>query len=148
MIRVLLIILALIGIDQGVKYAVSTHLILNETIWHNPIFQITYLRNYGAAWSMFQNKQIFLIILTFIVLIFLFIYLKKAVKKDAFWYIVCFVLIISGALGNLIDRLAFGYVVDMIELTFMNFPIFNFADIYLTIGMLGLIICLFTSEEI
>ena len=144
--RYLLLICALLGADQYVKYWITQHLTLGELIWPNPVFEITYVKNYGAAWSLFQNQRLFLIALTVAILVALFWFLRKNKRKLSTLYQWSLVLVISGAIGNLIDRLFNGYVVDMIELTFMRFPVFNLADTFLCIGIFGLIICILRED--
>lgn len=104
--------------------------------------KIFYTQNTGAAWSIFSGSQIALVIISIIAIIFIFtyaIYQKTSASKLLY---ISFGFILGGALGNLFDRLIFGYVRDFIKLEFMNFPIFNIADSALTIGVILLCICL------
>lgn len=137
----------LILVDQIIKYLVSHNLNLGENVFINPIFQITYVKNYGAAWNILENQRIFLIIFTSSILFFLLKFLKKVLLFDNKWLISSMILIISGAIGNLIDRIIFGYVIDMIQLNFINFPIFNLADIFLCIGVFMVIINILFGKE-
>ena len=103
--------------------------------------------NTGAAFSMLSGKQTFLIILTSILLMFLSVLYYFSKPKNILFEI-SLSFIISGAIGNLIDRILFGYVRDFIDLEFMNFAIFNIADCALTLGMIGLCIyILFIDDE-
>jgi len=105
------------------------------------VLSIQPIRNYGAAFGILQNARIFLIIITFILLVIgIIFYIKfKQGKKSKFYNIGCgFVL--AGALGNLFDRLFLGYVRDFISFDFINFPVLNLADAFLNVGMVLLAI--------
>ena len=103
------------------------------------LFSLTYVRNTGAAFSSFEGQQ-WLFALIFIVFTVLVIweYFKKSMPftKLERW---CICAIYGGGLGNMIDRVRLGYVVDMIETTFMKFPVFNVADCFITCGCILLI---------
>ena len=93
-----------------------------------------YAQNTGAAYSMFSNSTTFLIIISIIAIAFLSIYTCIS-KNESIFFHVSLGLILGGAIGNLFDRVFFGYVRDFIKLDFVNFPIFNLADSFLTIGV-------------
>lgn len=98
--------------------------------------------NYGASWSILSGATWFFIVLgcVFVAAMIAFdIFYKKDFGANG-WYRAGFVLLLSGILGNLIDRIAFGYVRDFIRLEFINFPIFNIADIALTCGCICIIV--------
>lgn len=103
-----------------------------------------YVQNHGAAWGIFGNSTIFLIIFSIIVLsIFILFYvlrLKKVKNNSSYLLGISVGLIAGGSIGNLIDRIAFGYVRDFINFEFMNFPVFNVADIALTFGVIIMVI--------
>lgn len=142
-----LAILALIGLDQWVKHWVVANIALNQVIKSIPgIFSLTYLQNHGAAFSILQNQKYFFVILTVLVIGAAMVYLVKNYQKS-FWLVLSLVLIISGGIGNFIDRLYLGYVVDMVQLDFIDFAIFNVADSYLTVGVLLLILILWKEEN-
>ncbi|MDO4378564.1 MAG: signal peptidase II [Erysipelotrichia bacterium] len=103
-------------------------------------FHITYTKNYGAAFSILQGKRYWFIVITLIVLILLIGYLCK--EKPQKWEKMAIILIISGACGNLIDRIINGYVIDFLDFNLFGyaFPVFNIADCYITIGALMLIV--------
>ncbi len=137
-------LLAIIGVflDQVTKLLITGLLSLNEVI--NVIdgfFSITYVRNTGAAWGMFSNSTLLLSIIS---ILFLFILIKyiKELPKINFFYVISFGLIIGGIVGNLIDRLLRGYVVDFFRFVILNYnyPIFNVADMLIVIGFIILII--------
>lgn len=106
------------------------------------LFHLTYVQNTGAAFSSFQG-QLWLFIAIFAVLTVAVIW-EFTTKKMGFssferW---CIAAIYAGGLGNMIDRLRLGYVVDMIEVEFMNFPVFNIADCFITCGCIAMIVSL------
>ena len=102
------------------------------------VFHLTHTRNFGAAWSSFQGMR-WLFVALFVVLTaaLLYEYFKKRMPFTRLerW---CIVAIYGGGLGNMIDRVRLGYVVDMIQLDFMDFPIFNVADCFITCGCVAL----------
>ena len=106
------------------------------------LFHLTYVQNTGAAFSSFRGQQ-WLFILVFAVLTVAVIW-EFATKKMGFskferW---CIVAIYAGGLGNMIDRLRLGFVVDMIEVDFVRFPVFNVADCFITCGCIAMIVSL------
>ena len=144
-------LLAIIGIflDQVTKLLVTGFLNLNQVI--NVIdgfFSITYVRNTGAAWGMFSNNTLFISIISILFLFILIKYIKELPKID-FLYVVAFGLIIGGLIGNLIDRLLRGYVVDFFRFIILdyNYPVFNVADMLIVIGSIVLIIS-FVRDDI
>lgn len=142
-----LLIVVLIVIDQIVKFWTVEHIPLGMVQDFIPNFMsLAYLRNYGAAYSMLQNQQWFFIIVTIVTVTGLIVYYVKN-SKGSMWLLFSLSLMIAGALGNFIDRLRLGYVVDMFHLDFINFPIFNMADSYLTVGVLCLLICILKEEN-
>ena len=112
-----------------------------------------YIHNSGAAWGIFSGRPIFLIIISIIVIaLFIAFYvlrLRKFKDKISLWLSVSLGFIAGGCFGNLIDRIAFGYVRDFINFDFMNFPVFNVADICLAVGIILLFIyfIFFYSKE-
>ena len=112
-----------------------------------------YVENKGGAWGIFSNSTIFLIIMSVIILAlfvaFYAIRLKAKEQNISMWLTVSVGLIAGGCIGNLIDRIAFGYVRDFINFQFFNFPVFNFADIALTVGIITIVVyfLFFYSKE-
>ncbi|SDQ19890.1 signal peptidase II [Streptococcus equinus] len=142
-----LAVVVLIALDQLSKLWIVNHIPLNTIHKFLPgIFSLTYLRNYGAAFSILQNQQWFFTVITFAVVGAACYYFVKNLQGN-FWLLFGLLLIISGGLGNFIDRVRLGYVVDMVHLDFMNFAIFNVADSYLTVGVIILFITLWKEEE-
>ncbi len=117
------------------------------------LFGLTYVENRGAAWGLFSGRMGIFVIVTIIVvpILTLFIFKIQTVKrtinnKRAYTILQCLlVMLISGAIGNCIDRITRGFVVDFFQFKFIDFPIFNVADCYITIGTTLLIILVIFS---
>lgn len=135
----------LIAVDQITKYLAVAHLkpINNIDLIPN-IFSLTYVENKGAAFGIMQNARWFFICLTIIILIALSVYIIRK-KPQGKLLRISFALIYSGAIGNLIDRIFSGFVVDMLRVHFFDFPVFNFADCLVVIGTL--LLCLYVIKE-
>jgi signal peptidase II len=119
--------------------------------WHfsNALFNITYVENTGAAFSILQKSTDFLIFMSITALMGLFFYLIKHLEKISEKEMIFIAFLTAGILGNLYERISFGYVRDFFELTFINFPIFNISDIFINIGVIGMIILIvFTKKQI
>ncbi len=125
--------------DQLVKYLTVLNLELHETIPFIPgILQLTYVRNTGAAFSSLQGQMgLFIGIFVLFTALVLYEYFKKPMAFTPFER-GCIAAIYGGALGNIIDRVRLGYVVDMLETVFMRFPVFNVADCFITCGCIAL----------
>lgn len=132
----------LIGLDQLVKFLITSQMALSDTIpVIKNIFHITYIQNRGAAWGSLQGKRILLLAVTLLVLIFLIYFYIKMLKMDKYKDLrILFLFVFSGAVGNMIDRIRLGYVIDMFDFRLINFPVFNVADIYVTCSMIILLI--------
>ena len=134
-------IVALLALDLVTKYVFDATLPYGETKTIIPYlfnFQLSY--NDGAAWGMMAGKQVFLIVLTFVfIAIFVWYYIKE--KNKSWLFNFAFAFLMAGCVGNLYDRLVFGYVRDFIQFDFwQSFPIFNFADAILCIGFVLFVI--------
>jgi signal peptidase II len=133
-----LIAFVLFLIDQGTKYLIATNLELYEQI---PVigdfFLITSSRNRGAAFGILQDQLWFFIVVTLIVVAGIIWYLQKVVKEGRRLLPTALALVLGGALGNFIDRLVMGEVVDFLQFNFgsYTFPIFNIADSCIVIGV-------------
>ena len=140
------IIAALIILDQLVKAYVVQNIALGEIkSWIPNLVSLTYLQNRGAAFSMLQDQQWFFAVITLVVMAGAIWYLHKHIE-DSLWIVFGLVLIIAGGLGNFIDRISQGFVVDMFHLDFINFAIFNVADSYLTVGVVVLLLAMLKEE--
>ena len=111
----------------------------------NNVLGLTYLKNTGAAFGMLGDNTVLLIIFT-VVFLAIFAFIDFHYKSSNGWYIAGFSLIVGGAIGNFVDRIVFGYVRDFIELKFIDFPIFNLADTFLTVGVICYIVYLVFYE--
>lgn len=135
--------LLLVFLDQWTKHLAVTHLKDRQpfVIWDG-VFELRYLENRGAAFGMMQNKQIVFILLTLVVLVFIgYFYLKRIPNERHFLFLNGIaVLFFAGAIGNFIDRVTQNYVVDFFYFVLIDFPIFNVADIYVTVAAFVLII--------
>ena len=137
----------LVGLDQWSKYLTVQNISLGETKEFIPGFlSLTHLRNTGAAWSLLEGKMIFFYVNTVIVSVVIIYLLIKNYKKSI-WYSVGLSFVLAGAIGNFIDRVRLGYVVDMLQTDFMNFPIFNVADSTLVVGVICIFIYLILDEK-
>ena len=139
----------IVAFDQITKLLVVQNIALFEQVEVIPgVVGLTYVQNFGAAFSSFQGQQ-WLFALIFLVLTagIFWEYFKKPMPFTRFerW---CIAAIYAGGLGNMIDRIRLGYVVDMIETKFMEFPVFNVADCFITCGCFALLFSLiFINKE-
>ena len=142
-----IVIVALITLDQWVKFEIVKNIQLGGVKPFIPkILSLTYLRNTGAAFSILENQQWLFAVITLVVIGAAIWYLSKHIKGSV-WLLSALCLIIAGGIGNFIDRMRQGFVVDMFQLDFINFAIFNVADSYLTIGVLVLIVMMLKEED-
>ncbi|MBP5660378.1 MAG: signal peptidase II [Lachnospiraceae bacterium] len=140
-----LICALLVAVDQISKYFAVINLKGRENaVWIKNVFELQYVENDGAAFSSFSGKQGFLLAVTIAVMLFvIFEFVRIPDGKRYMWLRIDFLMIVAGALGNMIDRVRQGYVVDFFYFVPINFPRFNVADIYVTLAMPLLIILLF-----
>ena len=133
-----LLVSVLLGLDLLFKYLVSTYLTTVNII--DNFFSLTYVLNDGAAFSLFASR-IYLLILIAIICLFFIIYELKNNLDDRVLSI-GYSLVLAGLLGNFIDRLIDGYIIDYLSFKIfkLNFPIFNFADILIVVGIIIVII--------
>jgi len=137
----LIVAVIILIIDQIAKYWTNANLVVDSASPIIPGFvQLTNVQNRGAAFGILQDGRWFFIALTVVVAVAAIVLIRKNIIKGKLgrWMLV---LVIAGGLGNCIDRLFKGYVTDMFQFQFMNFAIFNVADIFITIG--GIIFCLY-----
>ncbi|MGN0378665.1 MAG: signal peptidase II [Butyrivibrio sp.] len=135
-------VLLLVAADQVTKWLALTKLYNNEPyVIIKDVLELSYLRNDGAAWGVLSGKQTFFIIITFVMLAAaIFVFIKMPITPHYRGLRVVLCTLAAGAVGNLIDRIHNGYVHDFIYFKIINFPVFNFADICVTLSMIGLVI--------
>jgi|LFRM01.1.fsa_nt_gb signal peptidase II len=130
----IIIVLLIVAADQITKYIAIEYLQPLKTVTVlEGIFSLSYVENRGAAFGILQNQRWFLIILPILIVAAIIIYLAKH-RNESLLTRICLSVIVGGAVGNLIDRIKLGYVVDMFEATFIEFPVFNTADIAVVCG--------------
>ena len=140
MILMALFAAGIVALDQFTKYLTVANIALGQEVPFIPGFLgFTYLQNTGAAFSSFEGQQwLFAVIFALFTIGIIYEFKKDTMKFTKFerW---CIIAVYGGGLGNMIDRLRFGYVVDMIQTEFMEFPVFNVADSFITCGCILLI---------
>ena len=147
-IPMILFALGIVAADQFTKYLTVANIALHGhvDVWPG-VVGLTYVQNTGAAWSSFEG-MIWLFALVFAVLTVAIVweFSKKRLPFTTLerW---CIAAIYGGGLGNMIDRLRLGFVVDMIETEFMNFPVFNVADCFITCGCILMLVHLFLFNK-
>ena len=125
---------AILALDQWVKHWITVNLPLGESMPLLPGFmQLRTVLNYGAAWSSFSGMRWLLVGVTSVIVLAVAYVLVRRIVRHPIGVAACF-LILSGGLGNIIDRVRLGYVVDMFDFQFMNYPVFNVADIAVVCG--------------
>ncbi len=146
----IIIIALLTSLDQFTKFIIKSKFLLYESkeVIKN-VFAITYIQNKGAAWGVMQGKRIFFLILTVFVILGCFWILYNIIDNRKYIMLTtCVIFLISGAVGNMIDRFKLGYVVDFFDFKLIDFPVFNVADIYVTVSMfLILFLMIFKYKE-
>ena len=139
----LLFVAGITAADQLSKLWVVQHIPLHTRMDAIPgLFHLTYVQNNGAAFSSFAGMQwLFGLIFLLFTIGVIWEFSKKRMPFNTFerW---CIVAVYGGGLGNMIDRIRMGYVVDMIQVDFMNFPVFNVADCFITCGCIAILISL------
>ena len=129
----------IVGADQVTKYLTVANIALGQDLPFIPGFLgLTYVQNTGAAFSSFEGMQwLFAVIFAVFTAGIVWEYRKQSLHLSRFeWW--CLIAIYGGGLGNMIDRIRLGYVVDMIRTEFMVFPVFNVADCFITCGCIAL----------
>ena len=138
----------IVAADQFTKYLTVMNIVLYEDVPFIPgLLQLTYVQNTGAAFSSFEGQQ-WLFAVIFVIFTGLIIYeqVRNTMGFTTFeWW--CIAAIYGGGLGNMIDRVRMGYVVDMIETTFIQFPVFNVADCFITCGCIAMMVSLFLFNK-
>ncbi|MEG1549173.1 MAG: signal peptidase II [Ruthenibacterium sp.] len=138
---------ALVILDQITKMLATTYLAPVGVLPFIPgVMQLRYILNDGAAFSILSGNRFFLIAVTSVALLALTLYLLFKKPQSRFEHF-AWVLILAGGIGNLIDRVLHGVVVDFFEVTFMNFAVFNVADCFVCVGA-ALLLLFFVLEEV
>lgn len=150
LITYIVITAVLTQLDQITKYVAESNLYMkNDIDIIKNVLTLTYLRNNGSAFGMFSGKiNAFLVLTVIIVVVITYIVIRMPVTKRYLpMYIVC-TMLVSGAIGNFIDRVRLGYVRDFIYFKLINFPVFNVADCYVTISVaIFIVLILFVYKE-
>ena len=139
----------IVAADQYTKFLTVANIGLYQDVEFIPGFLgFTYVRNTGAAFSSFEGQQwLFALIFLMFTVAIVYEFRKNTMKFSSFerW---CIAAVYGGGLGNMIDRIRLGYVVDMIETKFMDFPVFNVADCFITCGCILMMIslCFFNKQ--
>ena len=139
----ILIILVSVGIDQLTKLLAINNLrdLADEIPVINKVFGLYYVENKGISFSMLSSKMALIIIITSIIMLILIYVMIRTPKTKYFMpFSIVLSVIVGGAAGNMIDRIFRGFVIDFIMLDFINFPIFNVADIFVCVGLFILVI--------
>ena len=139
----ILIILVCVGIDQLTKLLAINNLrdLADEIPVINKVFGLYYVENKGISFSMLSSKMALIIIITSIIMLILIYVMIRTPKTKYFMpFSIVLSVIVGGAAGNMIDRIFRGFVIDFIMLDFINFPIFNVADIFVCVGLFMLVI--------
>ncbi len=136
----IILVAILVAVDQVIKILVRTLIPLGGSVPLIPhIMGLTYLQNTGAAFSLFEERTWLLALISIVIVVVISVLLITKVLVHPLGAVPA-VMVIAGGIGNLIDRFAFGFVTDMFQTLFVNFAIFNFADICVTVGGIMLII--------
>lgn len=146
MLLTIILCVVLVALDQLFKMLATLYLGPGGALTLIPgVLELRYLENTGAAFNIMQGRQILLIVLTSVALLVILGILIFRRPKDKLAYI-AFVFFFSGGAGNLIDRIAQGYVVDYINFLFIDFAIFNFADMLVSVGFVLIVIAMVRIE--
>lgn len=142
-------VLTLVFLDQLTKRLVVLKLKpIHDFPLIDKVFHLTYVENRGAAFGILQGRHLFFITMTIIVMLFVFIYYYKLPRDRKYhWMRLALILLASGAIGNLIDRIKLGYVVDFLYFKLIDFPVFNFADICVVVGVTILSIFILVNPD-
>ena len=134
-------LIAVLAVDILTKlFAVNTLTMVDTIPLWDGVFHLTYVENRGAAFGIFQNGRGVFIIVTILIIGVGAIMLRRY-KRDSKLLNIAAVFVTAGAIGNLIDRIRYGFVVDFLDFRLINFPVFNVADIFICIG--AILICIY-----
>ena len=110
------------------------------------VFHLTYVENTGAAFGMLKDTRWLFMIISAVAVVLISVYLIFTYKKTKPFFAICLAAIAGGGVGNMIDRITAGFVVDFLNVELIHFPVFNIADSFVTVGAFALIIYLIVSE--
>ena len=136
------VIAAVIGLDQLTKWLTVVNLAEYESfpLWQD-VLHFTYVKNTGMAFGMLKDHRWVFMVFSTIAIVALIVYLFRF-RPESRWMQVSMAMIIGGGIGNMIDRVLLGYVVDFIDFTLINFAVFNVADSFVCFGAGIMILCL------
>ena len=146
--KIILVSSILFIIDLISKILIDCNMNLNDSfIIINNFLSITKVYNDGASWSILSGYNIILILIAIVILIFLYVYQKRF--KENSRNLIAFSLLYSGIIGNMFNRIIYGYVIDFIDFKIFgyDYPVFNFADIFIVLGVLSLVIAIIKKED-
>ncbi|CAI2592617.1 lipoprotein signal peptidase [Apilactobacillus kunkeei] len=144
---ILISLCALVGIDQAIKIWISANISETSSTTIIPgVLSITNLHNSGAAWSILEGQQWLFSIITLVAVVAIVYFMIKL--KGRKLYLTSTTILLAGILGNFINRFLQGYVVDMFQVDFINFPVFNFADICITFGIILLFFAILRDGDL
>ena len=141
----LLLSIFIVLIDQFTKYLMfsNTKFLINKDFI---LFKLDFVKNYGAAFNIFSGSRIFLSLISiFFSILLIYLISRKNTSNSLDLYSYSFIL--GGTIGNGIDRIYKGFVVDFIKLNIINFPVFNIADIFINIGFIFLLYNIFRNNR-
>lgn len=133
--------------DQLTKIFAGNYLTNNAINIISNVFSLSYVENKGVAFGLFSGRNVGIIIVTLLISILVIKLFLNALKLKEYKLCALFSMIFAGFLGNFIDRIRLGYVVDFISLDIINFPVFNIADIFITVPSLIIMIFVFKLSE-
>lgn len=136
----------LIGINIYSSSLIANKL-SNGWTYSNSLINLVYIKNTGAAFSIMQHSTKILIAISVIALVIMLYYVITNLEKILMKEIFCLSLLMAGMIGNLYERVIFGYVRDFIDLSFINFPIFNISDTFINIGVFAIIILILLTKK-
>ncbi|MCK8628969.1 signal peptidase II [Apilactobacillus kunkeei] len=147
MLYILISLCALVGIDQAIKIWISANISETSSTTIIPgVLSITNLHNSGAAWSILEGQQWLFSIITLVAVVAIVYFMIKLEGRKL--YLTSTTILLAGILGNFINRFLQGYVVDMFQVDFINFPVFNFADICITFGIILLFFAILRDGDL
>lgn len=146
-----LIIISIVLLDQISKYLAVRNIVINGNYkFFNGLLEFKFVKNYGAAFGILQERKWLFIVITIIVISVLMVYLIKYSAEIHMLNKIAISILIGGAIGNFIDRIRLGYVIDFIQVDIIksiNFPVFNIADIFIVIGTALLMIIIIFPQK-